>query len=198
MTVPVGFQTRYFHTTSASDYPVIVREGNMLIIPCFIEAEAREDGGENYTFYAVPVPFRGQDYSDYDKCVLKSWSDLRAFFYGSTAAQNEMKDDHVWEAHRQAVRSAFPKYAGEINTAEARFKSIKDDFWTTVKAALAEMSKTIADLPEFFTAEYMLEFAKENGMTATKISKYAQTFSTLSLDLLHNDRNWAELFPYGE
>ena len=57
MTVPVGFQTRYFHTTSASDYPVIVREGNMLIIPCFIEAEAREDGGENYTFYAVPVPF---------------------------------------------------------------------------------------------------------------------------------------------
>ena len=194
MTVPVGFQTRYFHTTSASDYPVIVREGNMLIIPCFIEVEAREDGGSNYTFYAVPVPFRGQDYSDYDKCVLKSWSDLRAFFYGSTAAQNEMRDDHVWEAHRQAVRSAFPKHTGDGNPAQDRFEDIRQRFWDTIDAALKDLSKTRADLPAFFTAEYMLAFATENGMTQTKISKYAQSFSTLSLDLLHNDRNWAELF----
>ena len=194
MTVPVGFQTRYFHTTSASDYPVIVREGNMLIIPCFIEAEAREDGGENYTFYAVPVPFRGQDYSDYDKCVLKSWSDLRAFFYGSTAAQNEMRDDHVWEAHRQAVRSAFPKHTGDGNPAQDRFQAIYDAFWDTINAALEDMGKDRSVLPSFFTAEYMLEYAKANGMTATKITKYTQAFSTISLDLLHNDRNWAELF----
>ena len=39
MTVPVGFQTRYFDTTSSSDYPVIVREGNLLTIPVFIEEE---------------------------------------------------------------------------------------------------------------------------------------------------------------
>ena len=193
MTVPVGFQTRYFHTTSASDYPVIVREGNMLIIPCFIEAEAREDGGENYTFYAVPVPFRGQDYSDYDKCVLKSWSDLRAFFYGSTAAQNEMRDDHVWEAHRQAVRSYFPKYEGEVNLAVARFNQIKASFWAIVDDALAEMGETREALPAYFTAEDMIEFAT-GKMTATKITKYEMQFMVVSHNLSANDRNWLELF----
>jgi len=193
MTVPVGFQTRYFHTTSASDYPVIVREGNMLIIPCFIEAEAREDGGENYTFYAVPVPFRGQDYSDYDKCVLKSWSDLRKFFYGSTAAQNEMRDDHVWEAHRQAVRSYFPKYAGEVNLAVARFNAIKESFWEIVDAALAEMGESRSALPAYFTAEYMIEFAT-GKLTATKITKYEMQFMIVSHNLEMNDRNWLELF----
>ena len=193
MTVPVGFQTRYFHTTSASDYPVIVREGNMLIIPCFIEAEAREDGGENYTFYAVPVPFRGQDYSDYDKCVLKSWSDLRKFFYGSTAAQNEMRDDHVWEAHRQAVRSYFPKYAGEVNLAVARFNAIKKNFWDIVDAALAEMGESRSALPAYFTAEYMIEFAT-GKLTATKITKYEMQFMIVSHNLEMNDRNWLELF----
>ena len=193
MTVPVGFQTRYFHTTSASDYPVIVREGNMLIIPCFIEAEAREDGGENYTFYAVPVPFRGQDYSDYDKCVLKSWSDLRKFFYGSTAAQNEMRDDHVWEAHRQAVRSYFPKYAGEVNLAVARFNAIKKNFWDIVDAALAEMGESRSALPAYFTAEDMIEFAT-GKLTATKITKYQMQFMIVSHNLEMNDRNWLELF----
>lgn len=198
MTVPVGFQTRYFHTTSASDYPQIVREGNLLIIPCFIEAEAREDGGENYTFYAAPVPFRGQDYSDYDKCVLKSWSDLRAFFYGSTSAQNEMRDDDLWEAHRQAVRTYFPKYVGEVNLATARFKAIKDMFWNTVDAILTEVGETRAILPDFFNDVYMTDFAKEKGMTQTKIQKYTQTFLTVSANLLMNHRNWTELFPYDE
>jgi hypothetical protein len=193
MTVPVGFQTRYFHTTSASDYPVIVREGNMLIIPCFIEVEAREDGGENYTFYAVPVPFRGQDYSDYDKCVLKSWSDLRAFFYGSQAAQSEMRDDHVWEAHRQAVRSYFPKYAGEVNLAVARFNAIKESFWEIVDAALAEMGESRSALPAYFTAEDMIEFAT-GKLTATKITKYQMQFMIVSHNLEMNDRNWLELF----
>lgn len=198
MTVPVGFQTRYFHTTSASDYPQIVREGNLLTIPCFITEETREDESVNYTFYAATIPYRGQDYSDYDKCVLKSWSDLRAFFYGPVEAQNEMRDDHKWEAHRQAVRTWFPKYEGEVNLAAARFKAIYDAFWEAIDAALDEFGEDRSVLPDFFTAEYMLEYAKSKGMTQTKITKYTQTFSTISLDLLHNDRNWAELFPYGE
>lgn len=194
MTVPVGFQTRYFHTTSASDYPQIVREGNLLTIPCFITEETREDESVNYTFYAATIPYRGQDYSDYDKCVLKSWSDLRAFFYGPVEAQNEMRDDHKWEAHRQAVRTWFPKYEGEVNLAAARFKAIYDAFWDAIDAALDEFGEDRSVLPDFFTAEYMLEYAKSKGMTQTKITKYTQTFSTISLDLLHNDRNWAELF----
>ena len=193
MTGPVGFQTRYFDTTSSSDYPVIVREGNLLTIPVFIEEEQREDGGSNYTFYAVPVPFRGQDYSDYDKCVLQSWSDIRAFFYGPTAAQNEMRDDHVWEAHRQAVRSAFPKFDGEVNLAVARFNAIKENFWAIVDSALSEMGETRSALPAYFTAEYMIEFAT-GKLTATKITKYEMQFMVVSHNLEMNDRNWAELF----
>ncbi len=193
MTVPVGFQTRYFDTTSSSDYPVIVREGNLLTIPVFIEEEQREDGGSNYTFYAVPVPFRGQDYSDYDKCVLQSWSDIRAFFYGPVAAQNEMRDDHKWEAHRQAVRSAFPKFDGEVNLAVARFNAIKENFWSIVDAALAEMGESRSALPAYFTAEDMIEFAT-GKLTATKITKYQMQFMIVSHNLEMNDRNWLELF----
>ena len=193
MTVPVGFQTRYFHTTSASDYPQIVREGNLLTIPCFITEETREDESVNYTFYAATIPYRGQDYSDYDKCVLKSWSDLRAFFYGPVEAQNEMRDDHKWEAHRQAVRTWFPKYEGEVNLAVARFNQIKASFWAIVDDALAEMGETREALPAYFTAEDMIEFAT-GKMTATKITKYEMQFMVVSHNLSANDRNWAELF----
>ena len=193
MTVPVGFQTRYFHTTSASDYPQIVREGNLLTIPCFITEETREDESVNYTFYAATIPYRGQDYSDYDKCVLKSWSDLRAFFYGPVEAQNEMRDDHKWEAHRQAVRSYFPKYTGEVNLAVARFNAIKENFWSIVDSALSEMGETREDLPAYFTAEDMIEFAT-GKMTATKITNYKMQFMIVSHNLEMNDRNWLELF----
>ena len=193
MTVPAGFQIRYFKTTSTSDYPQIVRDGNLLTIPCFISEEPREDGGVNYTFYAATIPYRGQDYSDYDKCVLKSWSDLRAFFYGPTAAQNEMRDDHKWEAHRQAVRSYFPKYAGEVNLAVARFNAIKENFWAIVDAALAEMGESRSALPAYFTAEDMIEFAT-GKLTATKITKYQMQFMVVSHNLEMNDRNWLELF----
>ena len=193
MTVPVGFQTRYFHTTSASDYPQIVREGNLLTIPCFITEETREDESVNYTFYAATIPYRGQDYSDYDKCVLKSWSDLRAFFYGPVEAQNEMRDDHKWEAHRQAVRTWFPKYAGEVNLAVARFNQIKASFWAIVDDALAEMGETREALPAYFTAEDMIEFAT-GKMTATKITNYKMQFMVVSHNLEMNDRNWLELF----
>lgn len=196
MTVPVGFQTRYFHTTSSSDYPVIVREGNLLTIPCFISEEPREDGGANYTFYAATVPFRGQDVSDYDKCVLKSWSDLRAFFYGPVEAQNEMRDDHKWEAHRQAVRTWFPKYEGEVNLAEARWRAIKQEFKDAVQAACAKIKVDESTLPASFTAEYMLELAESKGMSKTDIDEFTKIFSTISLNLLHNDRNWMELFNH--
>ena len=147
----------------------------------------------NYTFYAATIPYRGQDYSDYDKCVLKSWSDLRAFFYGPVEAQNEMRDDHKWEAHRQAVRTWFPKYAGEVNLAVARFNQIKASFWAIVDDALAEMGETREALPAYFTAEDMIEFAT-GKMTATKITNYKMQFMVVSHNLEMNDRNWLELF----
>lgn len=185
---------RYFKFDDAADAPAISREGNVLTIPVFIEEEQREDGGTSFSFVPAKVPFRGQDISDYEKCVLQSWSDLRRFFYGSTEMQNEMKDDHAWEEYRQEIRSEFPKYAGEINIAEARFNAIKQQFKDAVAAALAEIHVDPSTLPATFSAEYMLELATASGMEKDSIDNYTKIFSTISLNLLHNDRNWTELF----
>jgi len=185
---------RYFKFDNAAAAPTISREGNVVTIPAFIEEEQREDGGTSFSFVPAKVPFRGQDISDYDKCVLQSWSDLRRFFYGSTEMQNEMKDDHAWEEYRQEIRSEFPKYAGEINRAEARFNAIKQEFKEAVRAALAEIKVDESTLPAIFDAEYMLNLANAKGMSKEHIDNYTEIFSRISLDLLHNDRNWAELF----
>ncbi len=185
---------RYFRFDTAAEQPTITREGNLVTIPAFIEEEQREDGGASFSFVPAKVPFRGQDLSDYDKCVLQSWSDLRRFFYGSTEMQNELKDDHAWEEYRQTVRSEFPKYAGEINRAEARFNAIKQEFKEAVRAALAEIKVDESTLPSIFDAEYMLNLADAKGMSKEHIDNYTEIFSRISLDLLHNDRNWAELF----
>lgn len=191
--LPNGFQARYFVETESDAEPVIEREGTMLFVPVFIRQEQRDEGNV-FRYFRVPVRYTGQPVSDYEQTVLKSYSEIRRFFYGDSAAQAEMRDDNVWEAHRQAIRTAFPKHAGDINTAELRFQSIKTAFWTAVDAACADVKKSRSDLPAYFTAEDMLSFAVENGMTAAKVAEYAQTFMTLSLDLIHNDRNWKELF----
>lgn len=187
--IPTGFQSKYFQETESDTAPVIERDGATLIIPVCIR-----EAGETFRYYRVPVKYSGQDISNYEQTVLKSYSDIRRFFYGDAAVQGEMRDDHTWEAHRQAVRSAFPKHDGDTNPAEVRFAAIKTDFWATIDAACSEVGKTREDLPDYFDAETMLEFAADNGMSASNIAKYAQKFITLSLDLVHNDRNWSELF----
>ena len=185
---------RYFQFDNAVEQPTITREGNILTIPVFIEEEEREDVGTSFSFVPAKVPFRGQDISNYDKCVLQSWSDLRRFFYGSTEMQNELKDDHAWEEYRQTIRSEFPKYAGEINLAEARFNAIKQEFKDAVTAACAKINVDKSTLPASFPAEYMLELAESKGMSKADIDEYTKIFSMISMNLLHNDRNWAELF----
>lgn len=187
--IPTGFQSKYFHETESDTAPVIERDGATLIIPVFIR-----EAGETFRYYRVPVKYSGQNVSNYEQTVLKSYSDIRRFFYGDAAVQGEMRDDHTWEAHRQAVRSAFPKHDGDTNPAEVRFSAIKTDFWETIDAACSEVGKTREDLPDYFDAETMLKFAADNGMSTSNIAKYAQKFITLSLDLVHNDRNWSELF----
>ena len=51
-----------------------------------------------------------------------------------------------------------------------------------------------SELPAYFTAETMLALAVSKGMADDRLAVYSQKFATLSLDLLHNDRNWIELF----
>lgn len=192
--IPAGFQTRYFKLDTAAEQPTITREGNLLYIPCFINEEQNADGGAAFSYYRVPVPFRGQDYTNYDKCVLQSWSDLRHFFYGPTEAQNEMRDDHKWEAHRQCIRSAFPKYTGEVNLAVARFNAIKDEFWAIIDTVLASKGKTRDVLPSYFNDAYMLEWAAQNEVPADVIATAKDNLFRVSCNLQANDRNWEELF----
>ena len=193
--IPSGFQTRFFRETEGDAIPTILNNGATIEIPCFIREVQREDGTTGYKWIPATIPNNGQNTSDYDTCVLKSWSSLRKFFYGAADIQNEMRDDSTWEAHRQAVRSAFPKYSGEVNTAKVRFLTIKIAFWEIIDDVLASVEKTRADLPAApFNAEQMAAWASENNVPAAVIQEATDKIAVISLDLLHNGRNWKELF----
>ena len=193
--IPNGFQTRFFRETEGNTLPAITENCRMLLVPCFIRQFTRDDGSTGYKWiYAIIVP-NGNDITDYDTFIAKSWSFLRKFFYSTPEAQSEMRDDSTWEAHRQAVRSAFPKYPGEVNTAEVRFTAIKTAFWTAIDTVLASVEKTRAELPEMpFNDTQMIAWAEENEVPAAVIQTAKETFERVSLNLLHNGRNWKELF----
>ena len=195
--IPSGIVTRYLPEMITSSPPVLWRETTMIFIPILVREETTEGGEKQYRFYNVPVAYRGQDLDNYEKCVQQCAGDIRKFLYGSPEAQNEMRDDHIWESHRQAVRSAFPKYEGEQNTSQARFESIKAAFWAVIDGVLESIGKTRADLPaQPFNAEQMAAWAAapENNIPAAVIQEASEKISVISLDLLHNDRNWSELF----
>lgn len=187
--IPAGIVTRFLTETESADVPAIWREGTTLFIPVLVRQT--ENG---YRCFIVPVQYVGQDYFNYAKCVQQSYAPIRKFFYGTAEAQNEMKDDHIWEQHRQAVRSAFPKYEGEQNTAQARFEEIKDTFWETVDMVLESVEKTRADLPAYFNDTAMIEWAEQNEVPADVIKSAEEVFMRVSSNLLMNDRNWIELF----
>ena len=187
--IPAGLQTDFLRETESAVLPVIRREGRNLIFPALI----REIEGV-YRYFEVPVPFTGQDVTDYEKCMYQSYAALRKFFYGSWAVQNEQMLKGTFAKHQYAVKTAFPKRAGEVLPEVVRFEAIKADFWNKIDAACASVGKTREDLPAKFNAEEMLAWAVENGMGAADIATYAQAFSVVSLDLLQNGRNWDELF----
>lgn len=196
--IPANLQTDFLTETRSDALPTITRDGDTVLYPAFIRAEESTDEGGNvhteYRFFIVPVPYTGQNIDDEEEFALASYAALRKYFYGPQGAQAEMKDDKTWEAHRQAVRSAFPKFAGEINEQQARFKAIYDAFWAIIDGALELIHKTRADLPKYFNAEEMLAFARANGMNEATIQTVAAKIEIVSLDLLHNNRNWSELF----
>lgn len=196
--LPASFRSKYFRETESANIPEIRREGNITIFPAFVRQETRQgEDGESYTayrYFEVPVPFTGQDTTDYESFALSSYAAIRKFFYGTQEQQSEMRDDCEWEAHRQSVRTAFPKTPDAVNEAEVRFQTIKAEFWETVDAAAAAVGKRRTDLPEKFNAEEMLAWAAENGMAAEDIAKYTSAFAIISLNLLQNSRNWDELF----
>lgn len=193
MNIPVGFQTRYFRELEGDVPPTIEKRGTTLFIPCFIRQEERE-GVPLYKWFTAEVPFRGQDFSDYDRCILQAACEIRAFFYATPAAQGEMRDDATWEAHRQAVRSSFPKYPGEINTAMVRWNEIKTTFWATIDTVLESVGKDRSVLPDYFNDSYMVEWAIQNKVPADVMKAAEEVLVRVSLNLNANGRNWKELF----
>lgn len=195
--IPKGLQTYFLNESEADERPVIRREGTNIIIPILIREETKTDeSGEKtiFRFFDVETPYTGQDTENYDKCLIQSYAAIRSFLYGSPAAQSEMRDDKVWEAHRLAVRAAFPKYRGETVPQIARFDEIKTKFWNLVDATLAAIGETRSVLPPYFNSTTMLEFAEEKHMSADTIRDLAVQFTLINSDLQSNNRNWSELF----
>ena len=190
-------KTDFLVETQSDALPTLQRDGANVIYPAFIREETIiDEGGErkNYRYFIVVIPFTGQPLDDDAAFEIAAYAELRKHFYGPQEFQAELKDDKIWEAHRQAVRSAFPKYVGEINEQQARFDAIKTTFWQIIVAALESIGKTRQDLPGYFNAEEMVAFARANGMDETTIQAVAAQIEIVSLDLLHNNRNWSELF----
>ena len=185
-----GIQTDFLRSTESVTEPVIRREGKNIIIPALIRQE-----GEVYRYYEVPVRYTGQDISDYQKCCVQSYADLRKYFYGPATVQLEQQLKGTFAEHQYAVRMAFPKKAGEVPAAVTRFEEIKAAFWEVVDGVLTKLGKTRDDLPDQpFNAETMLAWAVEQGLTAADIADASAAIMRISLDLLHNGRNWQELF----
>lgn len=196
--IPANLQTDFLIESRADSMPDIRREGNIAIYPAFIREETitDEDGSTRtgYRYFLVEVPYTGQNLTDEAAFVHASYAAIRKYFYGDFSVQNEQMLKGTFAAHQYAVRLAFPKSATEVIEAVERFDAIKLEFWNAVDAACVLMGCTRADLPEHFTAEQMLAFATTHGMSADKIAEYTQIFSVVSLNLLHNGRNWDELY----
>lgn len=199
-TLPAGFHPEFFRETESFTAPEIRREGMTVYFPAFVRAITNENDEYGitvtYRYFDVPVPFTGQDLTNEDEFAFVNYAAIRKFFYGTQEMQAELRDDFVWEAHRQAVRSAFPKAAGAVNELAQRFKVIKATFWAAVDEVCSKVGKTRVDLPVSggFNAEQMVTFAIENGMSAADIASYTSKFAIISLNLLQNNRNWDELF----
>ena len=193
--IPNGFQTRYFRETEGDTLPTITTNNGWLLVPCFIRQFTRDDGTTGYKWFYAIIPPTGADTSDYDNFIAKSWSFLRKYFYSTPDAQSEMRDDSTWEAHRQAVRSAFPKYAGEVNTAVNRYGDIKDEFWDKIGEILASVEKTRDKLPAMpFDDRAMFAWAEQNNVPEALVKSAEEVFVRVAINLGVIKRNWNELF----
>lgn len=193
-TIPAGMQTKHLPETESDTMPEIVREGNTLFIPMFVREVQREEA-TSFRFFRVPVRYTGQDTSDFDKCVRQSYKEVREFFYGSAEAQADMEFDHTKTAHILAVKNAIRK-PGQSDPPEgiARWNDVKKDFWDLVDEACAVVHKTREDLPSYFNSKMMMDFAKDNGMSAADIASYTLRFVLANVDAQSNGRNWSEFF----
>lgn len=192
--VPAGLQLDRLGLCEVrtADAPHIRIEKGQVHYPAFI----RETEEGQYAFYDVVFPkTRECDWENYTATGYAYYRELRKHFYGDALVQAEMTSDQLCQGHIAAVKSAFPKYEGEIPEMITRFETIKSEFWAAVDAVLEELGLTRSDLPPMpFNAETMVEWGMEHGITPDQMTQCSATFSAVSLNLLHNGRNWNELF----
>ena len=188
-----------------NERPAVRIETPEIVIPVLVRKETRDvymQDGENeyvgeadfYRYFEVRTAFDGGDIDDYAGILAHYWKQLREAFYGSYAFQADLDFDHRLTGHILAVKDAFRK-PGQTAPPDgiARWDAVKRAFWTVIDSALEEMKMTRSELPEYFNAEYMLELAKTK-LTADKIETLKTLLEMVSFDMLHNGRNWSELF----
>ena len=199
--LPAGLDVSGLVESESIELPAIRRAGGILYFPALVREATRQVAGDVltvYRYFDVPVAFTGQDTSDYERCKLQSYAAIRKFFYGDFAKQNEQILKGTFARHQYAVKTAFPKAAGEVLHEVERFNAVKTEFWAAVDAACAAVGVSRASLPAKFNSDTMIQFAVANGMSAAQVAEFSQTFFRISLDLLQNGRNWDELFDTEE
>lgn len=191
--------------SESGTFPVVRIEGRDIVIPVLVRKETRyeytpdeEESArevEVFLYFDIRTKYLGGDPEDYAAICRTHYAGLREALYGSAEYQDALDYDHDLTAHVLAVKDAIRK-PGQTDPPDgiARWESVKADFWRLIDAALYCIGKTRDDLPAYFNAEELLTLARENGMTEAQISSFAGQMQVVSLDMLHNGRNWSELF----
>lgn len=189
-----------FAANEATDLPVVRVEGREIVIPVLCRQETRHNYETDedycvYVFFTVRTKYLGGDVNDYDAICRTHYAGIRQAFYGTPKYQADLDYDHRLTAHILAVKDTFRKPGQEKSPdGIARWAAVKESFWAIVRAACSEMKMDVSELPAYFNAEDMLALALEKGMSQSKIASFASQLQVISLDMLHNGRNWSELF----
>jgi len=203
-TIPGGLVPP-FSEDEATELPVVRVEGREIVIPVLCRKETRyeytEDEEESarevdvFRFFEVRTKYLGGDVNDYDAICRTHYAGIREAFYGSPEFQADIDFDHKLTGHILAVKDVFRK-PGQTEPPEgiARWEQVKASFWAIIDAVLESVQKTRADLPAYFNAEEMNAWASENSVPESVRKTAAEAISVVSLDMLHNGRNWSELF----
>lgn len=194
-----------FAESESNELPVVRIEGKDIVIPVLCRKETRyeytEDEEESarevevFRYWEVRTRYLGGDIEDYDFICRNHYAGIRQAFYGSPEYQADIDYDHNLTAHVLAVKDTFRK-PGQTTPPDgiARWESVKASFWSVIDAVLESVQKTRADLPAYFNAEQMNTWASENDVPEAVRKTAAEAISVISLDMLHNSRNWSELF----
>lgn len=197
--IPQNIQTYFLQETQSNVLPQIQREYNNIFFPVFVRQQTRTDefSGQQqifYRYFIVSIPYKGQDITDYERCKIQCYAQLRQYFYGDWKVQNQQQLKGTYASHQYAVKAEFPKFKGQSLQPINRFRVLYLQFWNTVDAACQQVGKTRQDLPQKFNSQQMVQWAVQNGMSQERISYYGQIFLTISVNLMQNGRNWDQLF----